>query len=196
MASTSPSPADGYCPACGHGDASPTPEAYEEQRQRAETAEHRLRLAHQARRAKEHQLDDIRRALCDAGLMEDDDPYSHADLADVIRQNGQTIEAEATQTIHHDPKPTAPIPADDETVSGALFDEISRRHQSAINRVDELLAVIERVRAFATRLEEFGENALKDDDRKLYTAIAKDLRARIDGPPPGPEASSGDADGV
>lgn len=51
--------------------------------------QNRLRLAHKARRAKEHQLDDIRRALCDAGFMEDDDPYSHADLADVIRQAGE-----------------------------------------------------------------------------------------------------------
>jgi hypothetical protein len=51
------------------------------------TLQKRLRLAHQALRAKEHQLDDIRRALCDIGFMEDDDPYSHADLADVIRQN-------------------------------------------------------------------------------------------------------------
>jgi hypothetical protein len=51
----------------------------------------RLRLAHQARRAKEHQLDDIRRALCDIGFMNDDDPYSHPDLADVIRQNGQAL---------------------------------------------------------------------------------------------------------
>jgi hypothetical protein len=50
--------------------------------------EQRLRLAHQARRAKEHQLDDIRRALCDIGAIEDDDPYGHADLADVIRQIG------------------------------------------------------------------------------------------------------------
>jgi hypothetical protein len=50
--------------------------------------EHRIRLAHQARRAKEHQLDDIRRALCDIGLMQDSDPFSHADLADVIRRNG------------------------------------------------------------------------------------------------------------
>jgi len=50
--------------------------------------QNRLRLAHKARRAKEHQLDGIRRALCDAGFMEDDDPYSHADLADVIRQVG------------------------------------------------------------------------------------------------------------
>lgn len=54
----------------------------------------RLRLAHQARRAKEHQLDDIRRALCDAGLMQDDDPYSHADLADVIRQAAPAEAAE------------------------------------------------------------------------------------------------------
>lgn len=52
----------------------------------AEQAEQRLRLAHQARRAKEHQLDGIRRALCDIGAMQDDDPYSHADLEDVIRQ--------------------------------------------------------------------------------------------------------------
>ncbi len=51
----------------------------------------RLRLAHQARRAKEHQLDDIRRALCDIGFMDDDAPYSHADLADVIRQNGHAL---------------------------------------------------------------------------------------------------------
>lgn len=56
----------------------------------------RLRLAHQARRAKEHQLDDIRRALCDIGLMEDDDPYSHADLADVIRQSGRALAVDLT----------------------------------------------------------------------------------------------------
>ena len=55
------------------------------------TLQNRLRLAHQARRAKEHQLDDVRRALCDAGFMEDDDPYSHADLAEVIRQVGEAL---------------------------------------------------------------------------------------------------------
>ncbi|WP_069766008.1 hypothetical protein [Streptomyces sp. LUP47B] len=53
--------------------------------------QNRLRLAHQARRAKAHQLDEIRRALCDAGFMEDDDPYSHADLADVVRQAGELV---------------------------------------------------------------------------------------------------------
>jgi hypothetical protein len=53
---------------------------------RTTALEERVRLAHQARRAREHQLDDIRRALCDIGLMEDGDPYGHADLADVIRQ--------------------------------------------------------------------------------------------------------------
>ncbi|WP_042174667.1 hypothetical protein [Streptomyces sp. NBRC 110035] len=94
MAQTSPAPPTGYCPSCGRGDVAPTPEAYEEQRQRTETAESRLRLAHQARRAKEHQLDDIRRALCDIGFMDDDDPYSHADLADVIRQVGHTLHGE------------------------------------------------------------------------------------------------------
>ncbi|MDX3531184.1 hypothetical protein P1P75_33470 [Streptomyces sp. ID05-39B] len=51
--------------------------------------QNRLRLAHKARRAKEHQLDGIRRAMCDAGFMDEDDPYSHADLGDVIRQAGE-----------------------------------------------------------------------------------------------------------
>lgn len=46
--------------------------------------QNRLRLAHEARRRKEDMLDGIRRALCDVGLMEDDDPYGHADLEDVI----------------------------------------------------------------------------------------------------------------
>ncbi|MEU5322948.1 hypothetical protein AB0G67_40290 [Streptomyces sp. NPDC021056] len=53
--------------------------------------QNRLRLAHQARRAKEHQLDGIRRALCDAGFMEEDDPYGHADLDEVIRQAGVLV---------------------------------------------------------------------------------------------------------
>jgi len=66
--------------------------------------QNRLRLAHQARRAKEHQLDDIRRALCDIGFMDDDDPYSHADLADVIRQNGEAEAAtEATDQPQEQP---------------------------------------------------------------------------------------------
>lgn len=87
-----------YCPACGRGDAAPTVEDWEQQKQRAETAENRLRLAHQARRAKEHQLDGIRRALCDIGAIQDGDPYSHADLEDVIRQLG---------SIDEQPGPTA-----------------------------------------------------------------------------------------
>ena len=100
-----------------------------------QTTETRLRLAHKARRAKEHQLDDIRRALCDIGFMEDDDPYSHADLADVIRQNGQAL-------------------LEQKTVPRALFDENARRHQAAVDRVDELLAAIERVRKVATAIRD------------------------------------------
>jgi hypothetical protein len=63
--------------------------------ERVGVLQERLRRAHQTRRAKEHQLDDIRRALRDAGFMEDDDPYSHADLADVIRQAGEAVQAES-----------------------------------------------------------------------------------------------------
>lgn len=48
--------------------------------------QNRIRFAHQARRAKERLLEDIRHALTDIGVIEEGDPYSHADLADVIRQ--------------------------------------------------------------------------------------------------------------
>jgi hypothetical protein len=54
--------------------------------ERGDRAEKRLRLAHEARRAKIAQLGEIKRAMLDAGLMDEADPYSHADLADVIRQ--------------------------------------------------------------------------------------------------------------
>ena len=54
--------------------------------ERGDRAEERLRLAHEARRAKIAQLDEIKRAMLDVGLMDEADPYSHADLADVIRQ--------------------------------------------------------------------------------------------------------------
>ncbi|MFI8200049.1 hypothetical protein ACIF6K_26595 [Streptomyces sp. NPDC085942] len=49
-------------------------------------AEQRAALAHASRRAKAAQLDDIKRALLDTGVIQEGDPYSHADLADVIRQ--------------------------------------------------------------------------------------------------------------
>ncbi|MEV6124404.1 hypothetical protein AB0M23_28505 [Streptomyces sp. NPDC052077] len=65
-----------------------------------------------------------------------------------------------------------------------LADEATR-HQGTTAHVDELLAVIERVRALATRFEEFAENALKTDDRELYRAIAGDIRTQLDGVPPG-----------
>ena len=74
------------------------------------TLERSLQLAHQSRRACEHTLDGIRRALCDAGFMEDGDPYGHADLADVIRQAGEAREAApmpATSQLCGDPGPGA-----------------------------------------------------------------------------------------
>lgn len=77
----------------------------------------RLRRAHQALRAKEHQLDDIRRALCDAGFMEDDDPYSHADLADVIRQ---AVEPDQPGTVR------GPIPAEYVRLKGQLESELRK----------------------------------------------------------------------
>ena len=81
----------------------------------------RLRLAHQARRAKEHQLDDIRRALCDIGFMEDDDPYSHADLANVIRQNGQAL-LDLAETAPSD----VVVRVGNATISGAVQADTAR----------------------------------------------------------------------
>ncbi|WP_333757973.1 hypothetical protein [Streptomyces sp. ISBFB 2968] len=74
----------------------------------ADSLQERLRLAHQARRAKEHQLDDIRRALCDAGFMNDDDPYGHADLADVIRQVGEALREKPTGVREQRERPAHP----------------------------------------------------------------------------------------
>jgi len=51
-------------------------------------------------------------------------------------------------------------------------------------RAETAEAALKRVHALASRLEEFGENALKQDDRRLYNALATDLRNRIDGPTP------------
>lgn len=47
-------------------------------------------------------------------------------------------------------------------------------------RAERAEAAIERARSLATRLEEFAENALRNDDRDLYAAIAADLRKRLE----------------
>ncbi|MFJ6316039.1 hypothetical protein ACIQJW_08160 [Streptomyces californicus] len=41
--------------------------------------------------------------------------------------------------------------------------------------LDDLYARLDRAAGLADRLEEFAENALRADDRKLYAAIAADL---------------------
>lgn len=190
--------------------------------------EQRLRLAHQARRAKEHQLDDIRRALCDIGAIEDDDPYSHADLADVIRQNGQTLIEEPRPTTAEESglnvrdkdqelraanewieRLNAELDEarqwarhgyeigqkhcgwSDHGVAPAWLTEGWPRHIEScehLKQMAELDMALTRVRALATRLEEFSENALKDEDRQLYATLASDLRTRIDGSTPGGDA--------
>jgi hypothetical protein len=97
--------------------------------------QNRLRLAHKARRAKEHELDGIRRALCDAGFRNDDDPYGHADLADVIRQIGEQPGGEEAKRL--------PV--------GAVVSELHRRTA----RLAELMADPESREA--TRYEVRGE---------------------------------------
>lgn len=93
----------------------------------------RVRLAHQARRLKEHQLDGIRRALCDIGVIQDDDPYSHADLEDVIRQLGHPDEQRASEPAALDVRPAddttpaEPAPAHDGGPSVAECRDVDRR---------------------------------------------------------------------
>lgn len=53
------------------------------------------------------------------------------------------------------------------------------RAEKAEARVAALEAALGRMDGLATRLEEFAENALRVDDRELYTAIANDLRTRL-----------------
>lgn len=108
--------------------------------QRAETAEKRLRLAHQARRAKEHQLDGIRRALCDVGLIQDDDPYSHADLEDVIRQAGRLDETKAAVTADLDDEPAPAEPVVDRQTAVVL----AALHRSAGATVTRVIDLYER----------------------------------------------------
>ncbi|MBH0245848.1 hypothetical protein I3W98_28015 [Streptomyces cavourensis] len=45
--------------------------------------------------------------------------------------------------------------------------------------LDALYDRLDRAAGLADRLEESAENALRTDDRKLYTAIATDLRTRL-----------------
>jgi hypothetical protein len=97
-------------------------------------AEHRLALAHQARRAKEHQLDDVRRALCDTGIIRDDDPYSHADLADVIRQTAAPKPAEPAHTCLFNPERVKRWPAFPVTDDFAEDQAVRQRYAAARDR--------------------------------------------------------------
>ncbi|MFB8122162.1 hypothetical protein ACFVG1_13320 [Streptomyces bacillaris] len=45
--------------------------------------------------------------------------------------------------------------------------------------LDALYDRLDRAAGLADQLEEFAENALRADDRKLYAAIATDLRTRL-----------------
>lgn len=93
----------------------------------------KLRLAHQARRAKEHQLDGIRRALCDAGFMEDDDPYGHADLADVIRQAGRMAESPLAER-------SAANPAPEDSATNSAADALAAEMHRRARRLEQLRA--------------------------------------------------------
>lgn len=102
-----------------------------EEREQVGDLQEKLRLAHQARRAKEHQLDGIRRALCDAGFMEDDDPYSHADLEEVIRQAGRIVESPV-------PEGSAANPAPEDSATNSAADALAAEMHRRAQRLEQL----------------------------------------------------------
>jgi hypothetical protein len=118
----------GYCPACGRGDAAPTADDWEQQRQRADRAEAELR------------------------------DRVHADSADAAAGSYARRAEQAEQE------------AADTATAAAMMVSLVRE------RAERAEAALERVRGLAAQLEEFAENALRADDRKLYAAIANDLR--------------------
>ncbi|MFH9761339.1 hypothetical protein ACH4MJ_04290 [Streptomyces anulatus] len=64
------------------------------------------------------------------------------------------------------------------TVSEVQPGEINRAARAEA-LMTELEAARDRALGLADRLEEFAENALRTDDRKLYAAIAADIRTRL-----------------
>lgn len=73
-----------------------------------------------------------------------------------------------------------PVDAGTDTATWTAVRAIQLMNEAGQQR-DEALAAVARVRGLADRLEEFAENALRVDDRKLYAAIASDIRTRING---------------
>ncbi|MFD7465087.1 hypothetical protein [Streptomyces tendae] len=73
-----------------------------------------------------------------------------------------------------------PVDAGTDTATWTAVRAIQLMNEAGRQR-DEARAALDRVRGLAARLDEFAENALRVDDRKLYAAIASDIRTRIDG---------------
>lgn len=122
----------------------------------------RLRLAHQARRAKERQLDDIRHALMDVGVIEEGDPYSHADLADVIRQLDSELNQElATET-------DAPGLKAQLTEAEALAGRWEEKYFEQGKKRSEALAAIDRVQRVSTAAPIAGPAQSDVDDWGSY----------------------------
>ncbi|WP_333758845.1 hypothetical protein [Streptomyces sp. ISBFB 2968] len=76
-----------------------------------------------------------------------------------------------------------PIEAGTDAATWTAVSAIQLMNEAGQQR-DEARAAIARVRGLADRLDEFAENALRVDDRKLYAAIASDIRTRINGTTP------------
>lgn len=111
--------------------------------------ERRIKLAHQQRRTKEAQLDGIRRALIDTGVIDEDDPYSHADLEDVIRRTVPEIERQAVGWERK------------------YFEMVEKRTASA--------AALNQIRELAERWKYTGDRK-EGPLRELLTALGEDQR--------------------
>jgi hypothetical protein len=79
----------------------------------------------------------------------------------------------------------------EETVPRALFDENARRHQAAVDRVDELLAAIERVRKVATAIRDATAAGRNDWQIGQHDCALTILAALTEPAPAATEATTG-----
>jgi hypothetical protein len=153
--------ARGYCPACGRGDAAPSVTDWEQQKQRADQAEERLRNI-----ANGHPRADAIQAEIGEMIAQTHELREQLRLVDAMRQQNLDAAAAAVQRAE-----TA------ERDAGIYRDRLARLtdgYAKQFRRLEAAEAAIEGVRAYAADLERAGWTG---------PAIARRIRQALDGTP-------------